>query len=335
MSKSHEAAGESGPINSSQSRVGWCRLSARFSVIVSACVTLAGAAWLISLLATRQPLHIHWSLQVMLATLAIFVSIFVEHQRQNHWDKPYNKLRDSLSQIRAGEAPIDELNGISGGMETLVLDLQEILRDLKQQKAANSELHNEISKRVAHRTDALERLVGSLRQQATRDGLTGLCNRRMLDQALPEVMEKCRAQQVDLALLMTDIDHFKHLNDTLGHAAGDELLRAIGQIARSTIRDGDIAFRCGGDEFVILLVGCDLKTSMEISQRLMSMTEAYAKTLKLKPCPRLSVGMSLLSELPNATPEMLLQAADKVLYDMKSVRKEKFASASRPPAISA
>jgi len=304
-------------------------------MIVCAVISVVGAAWLISLLATRQPLHVHWSLQVMLATLAIVVSIFVEHQRQNHWDKQFNRLTKLLSQIRAGEAAIDELSKVTGGIEPLIPEFQTILRELKQQKITNTELNNEMRARVAHRTDALERLVGSLRQQATRDGLTGLCNRRMLDQHLPEVLEKCRAQGVNLALLMTDIDHFKHLNDTLGHAAGDELLKAVGQIARSTIRDGDIAFRCGGDEFVVLLIDCDLKTSLEISQRLMSMTEAYAKTLKVNPCPRLSVDMSLLSELPNATPEMLLQAADKTLYDMKSVRKEKFKSASRPQAVSA
>jgi len=302
---------------------------------VCATVSLISAAWLITLLATRQPLHVHWSIQVMLATLAICVSILVEHQRQNHWDKPFRAMHDLLQQIRLGEAPIDELSAIKGGHEPIIPTLKDILRELKQQKAATAELHDEIRQRVAHRTDALERMVGSLRQQATRDALTGLYNRRMLDQHLPQVLEKCRAEQLDLALLMTDIDHFKHLNDTLGHAAGDELLKAIGQIARSTIRSGDIAFRCGGDEFVILLVGCDLKTSMELSQRLMSLTEAFAKTLKVNPCPRLSVGMSLLSELPHATPEMLLQSADKALYDMKSVRKEKFASASRSRAVPA
>jgi diguanylate cyclase (GGDEF)-like protein len=168
------------------------------------------------------------------------------------------------------------------------------------------------------------------------DGLTGLFNRRMLDHELPAIIDKCRAQDVDLALLMTDIDYFKNLNDTLGHAAGDELLRAIAQITRSTLRDGDRAFRCGGDEFVILLIGVTPKMTQEITDRLTSLADRFAQTFRVTPSPRMSIGMSLLSDMPNATPEILLQAADKALYDVKAIRKEQAeASQRRPRALSA
>jgi diguanylate cyclase (GGDEF)-like protein len=315
---------KSGPITApAVSDSGWKRYTARMSRIVCVSVAMIGGAWLIVLLATRQPVQVHWSVQIMLATLAILSSLLVEHQRQRQWDKPFVQFHKLLTQVRHGEAPIDELSRVGGNFHPLIPLFQEIFRELKQQRGQLTSLNAEMRQRVANRTDALERLVGSLRHQAERDGLTGLYNRRVLDQHLPQVLEKCRLQRQDLALLMTDIDHFKHLNDTLGHAAGDELLKAIGQIARSTIRDGDIAFRCGGDEFVVLLVDCNLKTSQEIAERLMSLTDAFAQTLHLTPRPRLSIGMSLLSELPQATPRMLLQAADKALYDMKAVRKER------------
>jgi len=71
----------------------------------------------------------------------------------------------------------------------------------------------------------------------------------MLDQYLPQMVEKCRGAENRSSVLMIDVDHFKLLNDTLGHAAGDDFLRDIGQIIQSTIRDQDAAFRCGGDEF--------------------------------------------------------------------------------------
>src|SRR5690606_14641280 len=128
--------------------------------------------------------------------------------------------------------------------------LAEILHDLRQQKTAVAELHAETRQRVAQRTDALERQLGSLRQQASRDKLTGLYNRRMLDQCLNQLVDECRAGRRALCLLMMDADYFKQLNDTLGHAAGDDLLRSIGQIIRSALREQDLAFRYGGDEFI-------------------------------------------------------------------------------------
>src|SRR5688572_28675145 len=125
--------------------------------------------------------------------------------------------------------------------------------------------------KVASRTDALERTIGSLRQQATRDVLTGLFNRRFLDQYITQSVTRHVKENRDLCLLMMDIDHFKMLNDTLGHAAGDDLLRAIGQLIRSAIRGEDVGFRMGGDEFVVLLPGSGTDAGQSLATRLMSL----------------------------------------------------------------
>ena len=130
-----------------------------------------------------------------------------------------------------------------------------MLRDSRRKRAEAAALEHETRQRIANRTDALERTIGSLRQQATRDVLTGLFNRRMLEEYLPQAVKRCKEARIGLCLLMIDVDHFKLLNDTLGHAAGDELLKTIGQLIRSTIREKDLAFRCGGDEFVVQLEG--------------------------------------------------------------------------------
>ena len=122
-----------------------------------------------------------------------------------------------------------------------------------------TEMDREVRQRIANKTEALERKIGSLHNQATRDVLTGLLNRRALDEHLAKAMERCAAKGLAVSVLMIDVDNFKPLNDTLGHAAGDELLRSIGQLLRSTLRDGDTPFRCGGDEFVIVLEGSDAK----------------------------------------------------------------------------
>src|SRR5262249_27222215 len=156
-----------------------------------------------------------------------------------------------------------------------------ILHDHLSQQKGLAELEAEMSQRVAGRTDALERVIGSLRQQATRDPLTGLFNRRLLDQQLPELISQCRANALDLAILMIDVDHFKHLNDTLGHAAGDELLRSIAQIIRSSIREQDHAYRCGGDEFVIVMPDADSETAHSMAARVTSLVDGLSRTLKV------------------------------------------------------
>jgi diguanylate cyclase (GGDEF)-like protein len=123
---------------------------------------------------------------------------------------------------------------------------------------------------------------------------------------------------------MIDVDHFKGLNDTLGHAAGDQLLRDIGQLIRSSVRDGrDAAFRVGGDEFVVLMPGATPAAAASLAQRLISLVDAHAKTLRTIPKPRLAIGVALLSELPanKVGAHELLRAADRVLYKIKSERK--------------
>jgi diguanylate cyclase (GGDEF)-like protein len=174
--------------------------------------------------------------------------------------------------------------------------------------------------RIANRTDALERKIGSLQLQASRDVLSGLGNRRGLESALPKILERHHSTGTDFALLMIDVDHFKPLNDTLGHAAGDQLLRELGQLIRSTLRGNDQAFRCGGDEFVVLLDSCDIEAGRLIATRLELLVKRLTEPLKVARPPQLSIGVCALSELNPATVESFLQTADARLYAVKAQR---------------
>jgi diguanylate cyclase (GGDEF)-like protein len=232
------------------------------------------------------------------------------------------RLQTLLAAARDGDASIDALAEIDGGPRAIVPALQDMLRELRAQRAAIADLEGEMRTRVANRTDALERTIGTLRQQATRDPLTGLFNRRFLDEYLGQAVQKHRRQHKELCLLMIDVDHFKILNDTLGHAAGDDLLRAIGQLIRSTIRGEDVGFRCGGDEFVILLPGSNAEQGRALADRLVSLVDALGKTIKLLPRPpRLAVGMATLFGDASHTPQALLAHADHALYEVKRARK--------------
>jgi diguanylate cyclase (GGDEF)-like protein len=253
---------------------------------------------------------------LLLAGIAVALAMLgcLFHQLY-YWQWPLYRLRRTLKSIRAGQAPLEDLTHQSGGAMLLVPVLREVLVDWRQQKTRLAEMEAEIRQRVATRTDAMERVIGSLRQQATHDPLTGLFNRRMLDQYLPIVVDRLRGG--DLCLLMVDIDYFKSLNDTLGHGAGDTMLRSVGQLIRSTIREHDLAFRYGGDEFVILLPQSRRDAGEALSQRLCSLVSEVGRTYGLPRPPGLSIGVTLLADRPDATPAQLIADADAALYVVK------------------
>jgi diguanylate cyclase (GGDEF)-like protein len=280
----------------------------------------AGALiWFINCLATGEFGLAGWLGQFILATaLAAFGTMLVNYRLRTIY-LPLRKLQTLLPQIRAGEAPIEELSRIGGRLLPIASQIQSLMRDLRQQQA---ETNFELRERVANRTSALERTIGSLRQQASRDGLTGLYNRRAFDEVLAKAIERWKTHAESITLLMIDVDHFKILNDVLGHAVGDELLRSVAQIIRSSIRPQDHAFRWGGDEFAIVLEESDAAAGKAMADRLVSLVDGLAKTYRVPLPPRLSIGVSNLADLPAPTAETFVAAADRVLYAVKANRKK-------------
>jgi diguanylate cyclase (GGDEF)-like protein len=283
-------------------------------------------AILIHLMAVGTPLQIQWWAQFSIAAALLGAVAFLGLCQWRYWAHPARKLAQLLPQVRAGEATIEELSKVEGGLRVIVLHIQGMLRDLRRQRTQASDLEMEMSQRVANRTDALERSIGALRHQATRDPLTGLYNRRMLEATLQRLADHCRATGESLSLMMIDIDDFKLLNDTIGHAAGDEFLRSVAQLIKSTMRDNDIAFRYGGDEFVVILPATGRQDAQPLSDRLVSLVDGISRTLPLPRAPRLSIGLVNIDETPAAA---LLAMADKLLYQSKHARKRSRRDAAR------
>ena len=297
---------------------GWAEAS---GWVLGCAVGATGLLWLGRLLATAEPLGGAWAVQAGLTVAAVLAGGAAAAGYRWRSFKNVRTLSEQLPRVQRGEAPIEQLSEIGGGLGPLVPAVQDLLRELRQQRAATAELELEIRQRVANRTDALERTIGTLRHQATRDALTGLFNRRFLDQYLPQCVQRHLKSNGELCLLMMDVDNFKVLNDTLGHAAGDDLLRAIGQLIRSAARGEDVAFRCGGDEFVVLLPGYGTDAGRALADRLTSLVDCLGRTLKVPRKPRLAIGMTTLSACDDRTPDGLLAAADRSLYEVKRVRK--------------
>jgi diguanylate cyclase (GGDEF)-like protein len=303
----------------------------RYALFAAQCVSAALAAtllWCVAWLfledgSFQGNAALHLSLPTLILTI-ISLLIYREHRK---WWRTTRRLQDILEGCRAGERPIGELEEMVGGMAGVAAAAAGVLHDLRQERRKTAELEAELRQRVANRTNALERKMSSLRAQATRDVLTGLYNRRMLEECLPKMIQDCRACGGELSVLAIDVDNFKPLNDTLGHAVGDEFLRSIAQILRSGVRECDAAIRSGGDEFIILLPGCSLSAARSLAERLAAMVESLAKTIKSPRPPGLSVGTASLAHvaMPNASHEAiipaLLEAADKQLYISKATRK--------------
>lgn len=155
------------------------------------------------------------------------------------------------------------------------------------------------------------------REAASRDALTGLLNRRSFGERAEQALEIARRSGKGLGLLYIDLDGFKAINDTEGHAVGDRILTAFGQRLTRLVRDSDAPARIGGDEFVVICPDAEMSELVEIGQRI---HDGMRRRLRIKG-RRMQVGCSIgISRYPDhgETVDALLQAGDKAMYQAKS-----------------
>ena len=172
----------------------------------------------------------------------------------------------------------------------------------------------------------LGRLLGkredSLRETSVTDSLTHVINRRGFDQALAREVARAREAKMPLALLVLDIDHFKRLNDELGHQAGDLALQRLGEVLRATCRSRDVPGRLGGDEFVVILPRTTADEAEVLAERIRDtlathpFTSAWRAGLDRR--FELSIGVASLDDVGAPTPAALIEAADRALYQAKA-----------------
>lgn len=156
-------------------------------------------------------------------------------------------------------------------------------------------------------------LHGLLKEQAIRDDLTGLFNRSQLDHSLQQAIAQNQRSGVPMALIIFDIDHFKSINDTLGHDAGDLVLKGLGDLLRRQIRSSDMVFRIGGEEFLVLVYNTDERQSTIVAERLRKQVEQAVLLQDRR--VTISVGVSYLQEGMDTT--TWVKACDEKLYRAK------------------
>ena len=220
-------------------------------------------------------------------------------------------------------APLDRLIAATDGIARGKLDVQ-LPGDPAGEVGRLTKVFNLMTERLrrsgaevefAHR--ALEEKNRQLEVLAVTDGLTGLYNRKKLDEILVDQFARFRRHQRPFALLMLDLDNFKAINDNYGHVAGDEVLKTVAAMLKQSVRAVDYVARYGGEEFVVVLVETPLGAALEIAERIRAAVEI----------PRVNAGSASVSTTVSLgvthsregddDPEKMLFRADHALYEAK------------------
>jgi len=191
-----------------------------------------------------------------------------------------------------------------------------IIRDITEKRRSHDAV-SRANESLRIQLKEIESLQNHLRELATRDSLTGLFNRRYLDETLERELARAKRYVYDISLMMIDIDHFKRLNDTRGHKAGDQVLKELGNFLLTSVRQGDIVCRYGGEEFLIIMPGVHISDAHARAEKLcadFSNLSVFYEEHKLH--ATISIGVSVFPSHGNTSDE-IISAADSAMYAAK------------------
>jgi diguanylate cyclase (GGDEF)-like protein len=256
-------------------------------------------------LETLLPRSYLWPLVAVFLTSLLVTLILFHLIIRSRILKPLVSLESAVEKVRGGsfalphlEKPDNEIGRLASHFETMTDTLEHSTRELER--------------KVAQRTDELNRL-------ARVDALTGLKNRRGLDEALDEEIQRAKRQNTGFGLIWLDIDHFKAINDELGHQAGDDILCRVALWLKAGVRPYDHPGRWGGDEFVVVLSPCDEDTLCQIAARIRETIER--DSIRTGTPVTVSVGGYLCQ--PGDDVDTILRQADQALYRVKQQGRNK------------
>ena len=235
-----------------------------------------------------------------------------------------------LAHIGRGET-VGELSLLAGGVATatvtsegptqlLVLDEETFWWLVEWSHEFSIGLLVRLANRLRSNNEAVQANVilrRQFEQAALSDALTGFCNRRWLDQTLPRIIQRHLHLSESMCIAIMDVDHFKQVNDTFGHSAGDAVLMQVGRLVRDKLRPADYAARIGGEEFALVFPQTSLAGAIIAAERLREAIAGTAFDHNARLLPRVTVSLGL-AELERAANSLeLLAQADEALYAAK------------------
>lgn len=238
----------------------------------------------------------------------------------SRFKRGYNALRMGFFDLGRGKL---ETKVSTSHMDSEFVSLTEIFNQMKDRLKRTTISRNELQEEVEKQTQLLQQQKQELIYLSERDGLTSLYNRRAFERLLEQALIKAARSGLKLSLLFLDLNDFKQINDTIGHDAGDEILKMVAKRINHHIRQSDFACRLGGDEFVVCL---DLLEDFDgVAEKIERLRQHICEPCDFKK-QRLCVGVSVgVSRYPDdgQTTEQLLRIADKAMYSDKNGQKVK------------
>ncbi|MCG8405067.1 MAG: diguanylate cyclase [Phycisphaerales bacterium] len=209
--------------------------------------------------------------------------------------------------------------------------LTALQEDLSGWRERAQQIERRVDSRIAEETQRITRDLKRMQREALRDPLTRIYNRRFLEEEYFAIFEAQKSSGNDLSVVMLDLDHFKILNDEQGHAAGDDILRFVGELLRQCLRASDFAVRYGGDEFVLILPGISAENALDTANRILSLFAQRAKMMvNVTPTPSITAGVaSILKNEPSSHTELLALADQGLLSAKRDGKKQAQISKTR------
>jgi len=256
------------------------------------------------------------SVVAVLTAIAIVVTLLLTQRLLS----PIRDLMRAAKAVGAGDLGVRVKPTSSDELGMLTRAFNQMTQRLAQSQGEVTGYQRTLEEKVVQRTKELEIAIAQAYKLAQHDILTGLPNRALLNQRLKQILAQAARDHHQVACLFLDFDHFKRINDTLGHDAGDHLLQAVSQRLSHAVRESDTVARLGGDEFVVILPDLDPeRATIEIMAVLTRVRESFLAPFRLgdqTPTLTCSIGVSIYPT--DATdPGGLIRQADTAMYSVK------------------
>ena len=267
---------------------------------------------------TRMRSNLIGALTVVAALLIVAVVVTLLLTRR--LVAPMRHLMRAARAVGAGKLDVYVPTKSSDELGLLTHTFNHMTQRLAESQAEVATYQRTLEDKVTQRTRELEIATAQAYKLAQHDILTGLPNRALLNQRLKQIVAQAARDGHQVACLFLDFDHFKRINDTLGHDAGDQLLQAVAQRLTSAVRESDTVARLGGDEFVLILPGLDpVHAAFEVMTVLTRVRESFLAPFRLAdqtPTLTCSIGVSVYP-VDSTDPNGLIKQSDTAMYAAK------------------